>query len=364
MASNLLSAGGDLQLAPELCLMIFEYLEYTPELMSTLRTLSKSFYALLQAHQNILCKKFARKIVAHSCTRSDVRISIGACARCIHCIARAQFLRDGFEKQRFSVLDRSILPSSPYAFQSPRTILYPNTFAWLSELYLRNEQTQELVLGQDTTEASQAYISLYSSAAPGFFVSPIILLRLSRLKAVAIDFLFELVDRTAGLSEQHAIRRAQEEFLYELNPTQLALLGTMLHLFSEGYKKAPTPSSECTPEQRISVEVSAEEARLQREEQIIFSDRILRRGPFFAYAYHLTCNSSAQISLLGTDKWVASEIKDGLRELKAYEEDSDDGVAGLQSCLSRAFCEKTGCSPDERWREMLESLEGMLRLDL
>ncbi len=85
----------------------------------------------------------------------------------------------------------------------------------------------------------------------------------------------------------------------------------------------------------------------------VFEDLVQQYGPFFAWAYLHGCSSPQDKRAL----WVQGAIRKGLDDMNAFELGYTMSFASLQSVVWKVFCEKHGCSTQDRWAKVKEVVE-------
>jgi hypothetical protein len=165
-------------------------------------------------------------------------------------------------------------------------------------------------------------------------------LRMERIKRDALRLLYQMVDSTVGLKSKHAIRATQTEFLDMLDPTELATLGCFLRALSLGYGENMKLQSEAMNDSRI------------RERLCVFEDKVLRYGPFFAWA---TIAGSQRAR-----RWARIMMLEGLNDMEAFERGHSMAYASLQSVLWKLFCKKAECDLADSWAISRDFVEEQL----
>ncbi|KAH8592503.1 hypothetical protein B0O99DRAFT_743675 [Bisporella sp. PMI_857] len=218
-----------------------------------------------------------------------------------------------------------VLPSRRWP---AREIVKPCSYHWLSELHSRPSIVKYLVQ-HPISNCSPPYRThvRIGDAQFGIFSDAARLQKTLMLKNAGLQLLYEIADCTAGLRAGR-----QLEFLMELDTVELAVLGTLVNILSNGYADLVQPLSGVAEGRKI-------------ERACVFEDKLLRYGPFFA---------SAAVGGLNTTEldhqWVNEVIERGLIDLKDFETGASNKLEpSMQSKLWSIFCQKAGCSNIDRW---------------
>ncbi|KAL3427816.1 hypothetical protein PVAG01_01325 [Phlyctema vagabunda] len=329
MPWNLFASSGGLELDPETCLQIVEYVEYSPETMRTLRCLSNSFNELLSKYEQSICRTIASEQM------SPRETLVSDCIRCAACAAKAKALRDKAREQRAKSFKRPLKSST---IHDSSKVIQIYTYPWLSELDFRARMTQELL-----DDRIMSLIPPQNHTAPSGFLNSglgILEARLEDLKRNALELLFLLADVASPSNNCQSIRAAQEEAITDLTPQQLALLDMIAVTFASSYGS-----------QQRKTRVKVEDVTAIREEQYVFEDRVLKYGPFFVWSH-----------VFGNQEWVRQRMHEGMQEMRDFEAGLEHAKAGLPSVVSRTFCSKAGCSFSDRWAKMDVVCDEMLNL--
>jgi hypothetical protein len=150
--------------------------------------------------------------------------------------------------------------------------------------------------------------------------------------------MYQLVDATSGLKKKHSIRARQIEFLEMLSPLELAKLGYFVKALGLGYAQYMKLQPERIPDHSI------------RERICVFEDKVLRYGPYFAWAV-----------IAGTGKsrrWGRIVMLEGLNDMEAFESGQCLAYASLQSVVWKLFCKRADCDLADSWSIMREMIEG------
>lgn len=155
--------------------------------------------------------------------------------------------------------------------------------------------------------------------------------------------MYQLVDSTSGLKKKHSVRKSQIEFLEMLSPLELAKLGCFVKALGLGYAQHMELRHECISDHSI------------RERICVFEDKVLRYGPYFAWAI-----------IAGTGKsrrWGRIVMLEGLNDMEAFEKGQCQAYASLQSVVWKLFCKRAECDLADSWTVMREMIEGETDLD-
>lgn len=165
-------------------------------------------------------------------------------------------------------------------------------------------------------------------------------IRIERFKRDALYILYGMADSTAVVSETniHAIRAHQRLYLESLTTTQLAILGVFVRVLGLGYFRL----TRCNHPNKTSDSI--------RDGWIVFEDRILRYGPFFAWATVIRTEGVIR-------DWSDEMIAQALADMEAFETGRVKGYASLQSVLWRLFCTRKECNMFDSWDEAREVVE-------
>lgn len=167
-----------------------------------------------------------------------------------------------------------------------------------------------------------------------------IFILIERFKRDALHLLYSIADSTAAPSNAdiHTIRAHQCSFLESLSTTQLAVLGVFTRVLGLGYFRLTKSNHPNKTSDSI------------RDRRIVFEDRILRYGPFFAWA-----TVAQTISLI--HEWSNDVISKALADMEAFETGKTRGYASLQSVLWKLFCARKECDMFDSWEEARETVE-------
>jgi hypothetical protein len=162
--------------------------------------------------------------------------------------------------------------------------------------------------------------------------------RYEMFKRDALGIMYGLADCTASVTmDVHQVRANQCAYLENLSTAQLAVLGVFVRVLGLGYfrvTKATYPKKDID-----SI----------RDHWIVFEDRVLRFGPFFAFA---------AISGKGdTREWGQSVIRQALIDMEAFESGHGINYASLQSVVWKLFCRKAECDLFHSWDTAKEAVE-------
>lgn len=168
------------------------------------------------------------------------------------------------------------------------------------------------------------------------------LLCAERYKRDALQILYGMADSTAALSDTniHAIRAHQRSFLESLSTTQLAVLGVFSRILGLNYFRLIKSNHPDKPSDAF------------RDREIVFEDRVLRYGPFFAWATTVVEERGSAIRA-----WSDEVMAQVLADMEAFETGRSQGYASLQSVLWKLFCGRRGCDMFDSWWEAMEIVE-------
>lgn len=312
--------------------MVVEYVDYSPEFLKVLKTLSKVRYSLPSYAFNLLiCWQSFRDLLQKNEATLSRRISARHCLIYTSPITNLMGIRTSATQ-----VSASPIAQKRRAFVASTTCrengeLLANTFLWLSECYFRKTIGRELrnndIMSFDPTDG------LGSQSLPYIILGPFEVLLSGLFKRQALALMFQLADCSAGLTRQ-AVREAQEQFIKQLPLRSLVIISIIVRVISSRYIRQGHGSEELH---------DPEEATQLRKEKSIFEDRLLRYGPFFLWAY-----------IGGSKKakdWMNIKMHQGMEAADAYERGlsycNEPATPSLQSVLHRSFCEKVGCAYDE-----------------
>jgi hypothetical protein len=165
-------------------------------------------------------------------------------------------------------------------------------------------------------------------------------LRTEKIKREALLLMYQMVDSTAGLRRKHSIRTRQIEFLETLSPMELATLGCFVKALGLGYSEHMKLQPKPTIEGHI------------RERMCVLEDKVLRYGPFFAWA-----------TVAGTQRsrrWARIAMLEGLNDMEAFERGQSMAYASLQSVVWNVFCKKAECDLADSWNIIQDIVEEQL----
>ena len=248
-----------------------------------------------------------------------------------HSIVKTVSLNEGTAKLYPTIL----LSSWP---RDART--FAHSYPWLCEVRCRAHTIESLIKHEVTTMLASFDGHIAIDLPLPDVPETELLLRTERLKRDAIHLLYGMADCTAACSsiDIHSIRENQCSYLESLATTQLAMLGVFTRILGVGYyrmMKSKHPRKDCD-----SV----------RDRWVVFEDRVLRYGPFFAWA--------AGVERTGTiHEWSEDVISDALEDMEAFETGRVQGYASLQSVLWKLFCVRKECDMIDSWEEARETVE-------
>jgi hypothetical protein len=168
-------------------------------------------------------------------------------------------------------------------------------------------------------------------------------LRMARIKKDVLLLMYQMVDSTAGLKKKHSVRTRQIEYLEMLTPLELAKLGCFVKALGLGYSK------------HMELQPDPIKDRFTRERICVFEDKVLRYGPFFAWA-----------TIAGTERarrWGRIIMLDGLNDLHDFERGQSMAYASLQSVVWNLFCKRAECNLADSWAIMKEMIDGQMDFD-
>jgi hypothetical protein len=166
-----------------------------------------------------------------------------------------------------------------------------------------------------------------------------LIILVERFKRDALQVLFGLADSTAAVSNAdiHAVRAHQCSFLESLSTTKLAVLGVFTRVLGLGFSRLTESSHPNKTTDSI------------HDRWIVFEDRILRYGPFFAWAVVQTSGA--------IHEWSNAVIFEALADMEAFETGKTQGYASLQSVLWKLFCARKECNMFDSWEEARLTVE-------
>jgi hypothetical protein len=164
--------------------------------------------------------------------------------------------------------------------------------------------------------------------------------RIGKFKRDALHILFSMADVTSAIhfSDIHVIRAKQCAYLESLTTSQLALLGVCVRMLGLGYFRL----TKSTHPHKTSDSI--------RDRWIVFEDRILRYGPFFAYATVVQAEGAIR-------EWSEEAMTQALADMEAFETGRRVGYASLQSVLWKLFCVRKECDIFDSWEEAKDAVE-------
>ena len=219
-----------------------------------------------------------------------------------------------------SVLVASVIRPAPH-------LLYPGTFPWVAELYLRCKMTHDL----DHNFVSMEFDSMLRNQIGITVYQTYIYQGIKDVRHRLINILFRISDARRN-NHPHGKNR-QENYVRSMDKLDMGCLAYVLA--SEG-------SSLCRGGREgpfLLNQVTATD----REHNCVVRELTLRYGPYFLWAKH----GSARERL-----WVRKMIARGVQELKDYEAmqtANRRSFQSLQSSLFRAFCRNEGCDILDCW---------------
>lgn len=91
----------------------------------------------------------------------------------------------------------------------------------------------------------------------------------------------------------------------------------------------------------------------------VFEDKLLRYGPFLAWAAVQIESITPTSTRTGKEAnaWFEGVIQQGMDELRDFEEGRVEAYSSLQSVLWNLLCKKTGCNLADSWDKALEIIE-------
>lgn len=322
--SNMLCSNGGIELVPEICLRVLEFVIYMdPRDIKCLLCISKSLTSLLKSHEKSVTKRLTR-----GC---GLLLFVNGENKIIRSSSRINAGNIGLEKY---------------------------TYPWLWELRYRELTLFFLVDHEITCMKGEL------EGWPTLNVSKLELgLRFRGFRYNAICLLFRLSDCTAGLNSTLEIRATQDKFLRGLCVEDLATLGVMVEVMGHNFfvmmKRLVAESglirnsqSADTAQSESGYELSPRAPTLDlrddiwiRETMCVFEDLVQRYGPTFARAYLENSRGKS----LRSDVWARKKILEGLDNMNAFELGYTMSFASLQSVVWRIFRKKEGCTDRDSW---------------
>jgi len=241
------------------------------------------------------------------------------------------------KKYEYSIIFRVVSKTQNYGYQilpsciSPESVrIRSMSYRWLFELSLRRKMTSSLIdhniIGRE--------IDGWRPWWP----------RRQLYRTAAFYLMYQLADCTVGLKWTPTIRAKQVDFLEQLDEVELATLGCFIKAMGMGYHRILAASNHSAG------------TSLMRECTCVFEDKLMRYGPFFAWA--------ATTGPSETNSWFKSVVQSGLNELRDFEEGHNQAYSSLQSVLWLLFCKKANCPLAHRWETALNVIERDLALDM
>ena len=166
-------------------------------------------------------------------------------------------------------------------------------------------------------------------------------IRTERFKRDALHLLYGMSDSCVASHDIHQTRSQQRSYLESLTTTGLAVLGVFVRILGSGYFRLAQKNNRSN---KMNDSI--------RERWIVFEDRVLRYGPFFAYAATLIAQTERVIR-----NWSDEVITQALKDMEAFETGRVEGYAGLQSVLWKLFCVRVKCDPFDSWNAAKERVE-------
>ena len=261
----------------------------------------QDFYDLLQAYQNSIVRN----------------ISIG--------------------EGTFGRYSRIMLPSWPRCTSSP---IFARSYRWLCEVRCRSHIT-ELLVNHAITDMTPSQHPRTAIDLPNPNVPKSeMFIRIERFKKDALRLLYGMADITATSHGIHQVRGQQCTYLESLTTAELAILGIFVRILGIGYFRLTKINHPKQTSDSI------------RDCWIVFEDRVLRYGPFFAYASTVTTHTERAIQ-----NWSAEVITQALKDMEAFETGRVEGYASLQSVLWKLFCARAECDLFDSWDVAKDAVE-------
>jgi hypothetical protein len=211
----------------------------------------------------------------------------------------------------------------------------PMSYRWLSELSFRDMMTAYLIrhdLSSVETESGWALRPSNPDASYTEFAQ-----RVAIFKKDALCLIYQLADCTVGMKNKHTVRARQIEFLEELDKLELATLSWFVKALGLGYRRMSSTAHGVANE------------GLARECMCVFEDKVLRYGPFLAWA--------AVAGPPEAHQWFSLVLQQGLNDLRAFEGGIVVAYSSLQSVLWLLFCRKAQCNLGDGWPMVLQIIE-------
>ena len=242
----------------------------------------------------------------------------------------------------------SLYPSILLSSWPHNTRTFASSYRWLCEVRCRTHTIESLINHEVTRmlPSSDGSIGI-DLPLPDVEQAPLAS-RLERFKRDALQFLYGMADSTASCSsfDIHAVRAHQCSFLESLSTTQLAMLGVITRVLGVGYFRMTTSDYPSKTSDSI------------RDRWIVFEDRVLRWGPFFAWATAVETRGVIH-------DWTTEVISDALEDMKAFESGRSQGYASLQSVLWKLYCARTEYNIFDSWEVARKTVEiEMLRYEI
>ncbi|KAI0994765.1 hypothetical protein K3495_g13415 [Podosphaera aphanis] len=323
--SNLLCSNAGLELLPEVCLGVIEYLFVSDhKSIERLQLVSKSLRRLLKSHEISVTKAAAKK----------------------------------FHDLPFINCQQYITPSS---YHLKNLTLSKYTFPWLIEMHHRKSilnflTNHELTSMDETIHGWPALDDVNRHEKPDD-------LNINKFKTKAIGLLYGLTDCATGLITTKEIREEQSRFLKNLSVIDLASLGVMVEVIGHnfyniakrsrlkcGFISTSSAQRENNPPFESVYSTAHRRSNYTDEHWInevmcVFEDLTQRFGPYFAWAYFEGPNEKVR----QPDTWALEKLREGLDNMYAFELGYTMSYASLQSVVWRVFRRKVGCSSKESW---------------
>jgi hypothetical protein len=249
-----------------------------------------------------------------------------------HSIVRAVSARE----ETYGQYPEILLPSWP---RNPGTFISANSYPWLCEVRCRTHTVESLLFS--------AVAEMRSAAGRSAIDLPVIdvseaelTIRIERFIREGLNLLFGIADSTAKFKNIHIIRAYQRTFLESLPVTELAILGILVRVLGMAYFRNAKKADGGKANDSI------------RDKWIVFEDRLLRSGPFLAYATSSTTPAERTIQ-----DWSEEVIAQGLKDMEDFETGRCEGYASLQSVLWKLFCAREECDIFNSWEIAKELVE-------
>ena len=230
-----------------------------------------------------------------------------------------------------------LLPSWP---RHPNSPISARSYRWLCEVRCRSHTIESLINHAVTDmRPSPQGRTVIDSPTPDV-PQPELFIRTEAFKRDALRLLYAMADSTVISDNIHQIRAQQRNYLESLTITELAILGVFVRVLGIGYFRLTKTHHPNKTSDSIRVR------------WIVFEDRVLRYGPFFAYATTVIAPTERTIR-----SWSDEVIAQALKDMEAFERGGVGGYASLQSVLWKLFCARAKCDLFDSWDEAKELVE-------